>query len=471
MKSFLLAITRSIWGIVGTALTTASACIFLTLFAISALGYHGGPYQGILSFVIVPGFFVLGLLLIPVGVWTHRRKMRRAAAAGVVVADFPVLDLNQGSTRKVVLLVLALTAVNLVILAAATYKSVEVMDSTEFCGSACHEVMAPELTTYRRSPHARVKCVSCHIGPGADWFVKSKLSGSWQLVSVAFDLYPRPIPTPVHNLRPAQETCEQCHWPSKFVGDRLKVYTHFSNDEENSTLKNVVLLRVGGVQGRVANGIHWHVDPANRIRYRSDETREIIHEVELSLPDGTVKTFHAPGREAAELEEAGEWRVMDCVDCHNRPTHIYRTPESEMDEAMRQGNLPTSLPYLRREGLRLLRGDYASHDEARQQITAGLASFYEDAYPEIATGRGDEIQAAGQLLGDLYSFNVFPDMNITWGTYPNHIGHEDFPGCFRCHDEEHATEDGEVISQDCSTCHTLLAWEEEDPEILEQLNP
>jgi nitrate/TMAO reductase-like tetraheme cytochrome c subunit len=175
-----------------------------------------------------------------------------------------VIDLNVGRTRTLLLLFMALTLVNVVILAVSTYKAVEVMDSTKFCGQACHSVMAPEFTTYQRSPHSRVACVECHIGPGAGWFVKSKLSGSWQLISVSLDLYPRPIPTPVHNLRPARDTCEQCHWPNKFVGDRLKVITRFRDDEANTPEKTVLLLRVGGMQGRESKGIHWHVDPACR---------------------------------------------------------------------------------------------------------------------------------------------------------------------------------------------------------------
>ena len=135
------------------------------------------------------------------------------------------------------------------------------MDSTQFCGGTCHTVMTPEFTTYQRSPHSRVKCTECHIGSGADWFVKSKLSGSWQLVSVALDLYPRPIPTPVENLRPARETCEQCHWPTRFVGERLRFFNRFAEDEKQTEKKTVLLMKIGGGETGRAHGIHWHVDP------------------------------------------------------------------------------------------------------------------------------------------------------------------------------------------------------------------
>jgi nitrate/TMAO reductase-like tetraheme cytochrome c subunit len=474
MRSFLVAMTRNPLSLLGTAITTASAVLIVALLAIEYLGFHGNPYVGILSFLVLPAFFVVGLVLIPIGILRERRRARLAEERGEAPPEFPVIDLNLGRTRRLILVLLVLTAVNVVILAAATYKGVEVMDSTEFCGTACHSVMHPEYTAYVRSPHARVKCVSCHIGPGADWFVKSKLSGAWQVIATTFDLYPRPIPVPIRNLRPARETCEQCHWPTKFVGDRLKVVTHFDNDAENTELKTVLLLRVGGIQGRVGQGIHWHVDPNLRIRYRSDLTREKIYDVEMTLADGTVKTYtieDAPPEEEGEDGTPMEWRLMDCVDCHNRPTHIYNMPGEAVDEAIRIGGIDRSLPYIRREGIRALKEEYESHDEARRGITEAILSFYGDSYPDLAAGNRAEIEEAARRLGEIYATNVFPAMRVGWGTYPDHIGHVEFEGCFRCHDDEHATEAGETISQDCDTCHSLLAMEEEDPEILEQLQP
>jgi hypothetical protein len=299
--------------------------------------------------------------------------------------------------------------------------------------------------------------------------VKSKLSGSWQVISVLFDLYPRPVPVPIENLRPARETCEQCHWPTKFVGDQLTVRTHYENDAENTETKTVLLLRVGGVQGRVAQGIHWHVDPGIRIRYLADESRETIYDVEMTLADGTVKQYRPAEQRPAD--NPGEWREMDCIDCHNRPTHIYRLPEQEVDAAIEEGSISRSLPYVRKEGIRLMKQEYASHAEARQGIADGLEAFYRENYPDLADAEAGWIGEAARVLGDLYCFNVFPSMNLEWGTYPDHIGHEVSDGCYRCHNDEHETESGEVISQDCETCHTILAYEEENPEILEELKP
>jgi len=470
MRKFLIALTRNPISLLGSAITTAAAVVLLSLLALELTGFHGSPYLGILAYLVLPAIFVVGLLLIPIGIVRERRRERRARERGEQPARFPVLDLNRDRVRRAVLLVLALTLVNLVILSAATYKGVETMESTEFCGATCHTVMEPEYTAYKRSAHAEVACVECHIGPGADWFVKSKLSGAWQVVSATFDLYPTPVPSPIDNLRPARETCEQCHWPAKFVGDRLKVINHYQEDEANSVMKTVLLLRVGGVQGRNSHGIHWHVDPGIQIRYRADPDRMTIYDVEMTRADGTVKTYLPPEPPAEDAET--EWRVMDCVDCHNRPSHVFHTPEDELDRAIAEGFIDPSLPFVSREGLRLLEASYGSSEAARSDIAQQLDTFYRDNYPEVAVSHGQEIGRAAEALGTAWTSNNFPAMNVTWGTYPNHLGHQNFPGCFRCHDEEHATAEGETISQDCfSACHNLLAMEEEDPAILAELMP
>jgi nitrate/TMAO reductase-like tetraheme cytochrome c subunit len=462
VKAFFSLLTRHPLSLAGTSIASVSAILVAVFLGLEIAGFHGHPYVGILSYLLVPALFVVGLILIPVGLHRARKRERPGQA-------FPVLDLNQPLVRNRFVVFLALTAVNLVIVGVASFKTVEVMDTTQFCGQACHSVMAPEYTSFQRGAHASVRCVDCHIGPGAGWFVKSKLSGSWQLVSVALDLYPTPIPTPVHNLRPARDTCEQCHWPQKFVGDRLKVITRFQEDEANTETKTVLLMRVGGISGRESQGIHWHVDPANAIRYRSDESREEIYEVELTRTDGAVDRWLAPG--GGEAAARGTWRAMDCVDCHNRPSHTFRLPEAEIDRALDTGRIAADLPFVRREGLRLLRGDYADGEAARAAITAGLSGFYGASYPELASSRAGDIEAAAAALVDGWRSNVFPQMQVGWGTYPNHIGHEQTPGCFRCHDDLHETADGRAISQDCDTCHSLLAMEEVEPEILRTLSP
>jgi len=460
-KNFFASITRNAISLIGTALALASLVLIASLFMMEQFGFEGGPYLGILTYLILPMIFVTGLVLIPIGAILWRRKMARSPG-GQSTSLLPIFDLNVAHTRRWLLIFLGATMFNIIILASATYKGVEVMESVEFCCLACHSVMEPEHTAHARSPHSRVACADCHIGPGADWFVKSKLDGAWQLVSVALDLYPRPVPTPLHDLRPARDTCEQCHWPTKFVGEKLKVIKHYKEDETNTELTTALLLKVGGANGAETSGIHWHVDPDVTIRYRSDDTRESVYEVELTNADGSTK--HFTDRKAPE--EGGMWREMDCVDCHNRPSHIYKPAASEVDRVIREGRVDRSLPFVRREGLRIVDAEYESHEAARVVIAEQLQQFYAENYPDVAASQADAIATAAQALGDIYAVNVFPNMNVWWDAYPNHIGHEQSPGCGRCHARSMRTEDREQITSDCDTCHIVLAEKEEDPDII-----
>lgn len=463
-KNFLSSITRNAISLVGTAIAVAALILIATLFGMEFWGFEGGPYLGILTYLILPLIFVIGLVLIPIGAVVYRRQLSRTKGREQSQL-LPVFDLNIQSTRRWMLIFIAATVVNIVVIAGATYKGVHVMESVEFCGLACHSVMQPEYTAHARSPHSRVACAECHIGPGADWFVKSKLDGAWQLVSVAFDLYPTPVPTPLHDLRPARETCEQCHWPTKFVGDKLKVISHYADDEQNTELTTALLLKVGGSSGNRSHGIHWHVDPGVQIRYRSDETREEIYEVEFTHEDEPTVTYS--DRKAPA--EGGIWRAMDCVDCHNRPSHIYQSPGPAIDEAILSGLIDKSLPFVKRESLRIIDAEYEPHEAAREAISTQLTAFYTDNYAELATERAANIGTTADVLGDLYSVNVFPDMNVWWDTYPNHIGHVQSDGCFRCHKRSMRTENRTQISNDCDSCHVLLAEKEEDPDIMSVL--
>lgn len=451
----------------GAALATMSGLLVAALFISSLLGFEGGgPYVGIVAYVLLPTVLIIGLLLIPLGLAMARRRRVRLAATGQAEPQLPILDFNRPRTRTIALGFVALSTINVLLIAAASYKGLEVMDSIGFCGS-CHSVMDPEVTAHARSPHARVRCVECHIGPGASWFVKSKLSGSWQLISVTLGLYPRPIPTPVHNLRPARDTCEQCHWPTKFVGDRLKITTHHADDAESSPTKTALLLHVGGSQGVGSKGIHWHVDTGVRVRYLADAKRERIAKVELVEAGGEPRVYET--KEAAD--NGARWREMDCVDCHNRPSHIYRSPQDEVDAAIEAGRIDRKLPFVRREAVKALQAPYASAAAARAGLTAQLTDLYDRQDPAHAAERRPVIAAAATELGDIWARNVWPGMKIQWGTYPTFLGHDAAPGCFRCHDGEHTAKDGRVIRNDCDLCHNVLAQDEKDPAVLKQLTP
>ncbi len=457
---------RNVISLVGIVLTTVAAVLFFTLFAIEEFAHTGGgAYTGIIAFIIVPSVFVLGLLLIPVGVWRYRKAEAKRIAAGQAPKLAPVIDFNNPRTRIIVLTVAALTAVNMVIVATATYKGIETMESTEFCGTTCHAVMSPEFTTYSRSPHSRVRCTQCHIGPGANWFVKSKISGSWQLISVAFNLYPRPISTPVESLRPSRDTCEQCHWPTKFVGPKLKVIRRFDEDEKNTAKKTVLLLKVGGGFKGQSRGIHWHVDPNHKVRYQADKKRTVMAQVELTDETGKVTTFT---NSEVKPEAGAEWRTMDCIDCHNRPTHVYERPRDVVDRAMEHGDLDRELPFLRREALRIIQLKFASQDEAKTGIKAALLDFYAKEYPELAKTKADALAKAADAIYAGYATNVFPQMNIQWGTYQSFRFDEG--GCFRCHNGDLKGPEDKKISKKCDLCHEVLAESEEEPEILGTLN-
>lgn len=463
MKNILQLLTRNVVTLIGTALTTVAGVVFCTLFVLDLFGFRTGPYTGILVFVVLPALFVLGLLLIPAGALIDRFIAPRAGKR-----TLPVIDLNSPRFQRALLIFAGATIVNLAIVSTGTYKAVEVMDSTGFCAKSCH-VMNPESTAYSHSPHARVACVECHIGTGASWFVRSKLSGTGQLFAVIFNTYPRPIPTPVNNLRPARETCEQCHWPTKFVGDRLKVISHFTDDEKAKERKTVLLMNIGGTRGGKAEGIHWHVDPGIEIRYQADPKRQKISVVELTRA-GKTTTYKIKD---AAVAAGGDppWRTMDCVDCHNRPTHIYSTPSKEVDSALTAGRLDKQLPFIRREAIQALQANYASAAEASSGLAKSLRDFYAKNYPEVSNTRSGQIDASAKTLGEIYQSNVFPEMNVRWGSYPNFLGHQESTGCLRCHDGEHVADSGEKISKSCDRCHATLATEEENPEILQALYP
>jgi hypothetical protein len=450
----------------GVALVTTATVFWLFLLPTTIKGDAASPYIGILSYMGLPAVFLAGLLLIPAGIWLRHRREHRI---GIYPATFPPLDFRNRELRRLLAFVGLTTLVNIVVASQATYAAVNYMDSVSFCGQTCHTVMQPEYTAYQNSPHSKVECVSCHIGPGASWFVRSKLSGVGQVFAVTFHTYPRPIPSPVHNLRPARETCEACHWPQKYSEDRLRVIPKFAEDETNTLTKTVMLLKIGG--GNKGIGIHGtHLGPGIRIRYiPADAQRQTINWVEYNnANDGRKSLYLAPGTKP-EPGAAEKPREMDCMDCHNRPSHAYELPERAVDNAMYAGLISPALPFARKQSLELLRANYPSREAAARTIPAAWEKFYRESYPAAYAGREAEVAGSGRAVLAIYNRNIFPDMKVTWGHYPNNVGHTDFPGCFRCHDDSHASADGRKITQDCSACHNLLAMEEPNPKILTDL--
>jgi hypothetical protein len=453
----------------GAVFTTSSAITLIAFWVFEVLSSSAThPYVGVIVFLILPGIFVLGLVLMPIGIFWRRRGL---VASGEIPTSYPAIDFSRPVLRSALGWVAGLTAANVVVFGIASYRGVEYMDSVNFCGQTCHTVMEPEFTAYQVSPHQRVSCVQCHIGPGAGWFARSKLSGVRQVVAVALHTYAQPIPSPLQQLRPARETCEQCHWPQKFTGDKLVVRTSYAEDEKNTLKFTVLMLKLGGQAGQAAVGIHGrHLDVRPRVQYIATGRRQTIPRVTYLDDSGQTLEFTS-GDDAAVAEalRSGERRIMDCLDCHNRPSHSFQLPGPAVDQALAESRIQSDLPFVKKKAVEVLNGHYPTREAATREIAAVLNEFYRTSYPELYHAKRPVVEEAVRQVQAIYSRNVFPEMNITWGTYPDNVAHTDFPGCFRCHDGSHTTADGRTITNDCSACHTLLAVDDPNPQILSEL--
>lgn len=432
----------------GVVLTTISAILFLLFLFLDLAGLHSNPYLGIVTFLLLPMLFVIGLLLIPFGLWRGRRR----TAAGHGAAPWPVVDFARATVRRWAILILVLTAINVAIVTTAAFKVVEYADSTPFCTGVCHTPMRPEAIAHQQTAHANVSCVSCHIGPGPQGFVEAKLGGVRRLAGVISGDYERPIPVPVHDLPSAVGTCISCHSSERFIGERTRRIRSYSDDETTSEQVTTLTFHVGGGghENGGPHGIHWHASPQTRIEYvTTDATRETIPWVRVSDRRGT-REYTADGVSAAQVA-AGERRVMDCTDCHNRVGHrIAPTAERAVDDALATGFLPR-LPFVRREAIAALSVEYPDEGAAQLGIAQRLQAFYAQ---QPRRSSGPRVAQAVSATQAVYARNVFPAMNVTWGRYPSQLGHSEAPGCFRCHDERKSA-DGRVITQDCEACHRM----------------
>lgn len=453
MDRLLAGLWRSPLGIFGVALTTISITLMMVGSIIEMLGLIENPYASLLTFTVLPAGMLIGLLIIPLAAYIRRWQWHKHGI------DRENLTLNLSSKKHRMFLVgfIALSMVNLAILAFISYEGYHFTDSPYFCGTVCHSVMEPEYVAYQRSVHSRIACVECHIGPGAEWYVRAKFSGLRQVAAVLQDTYSRPIPAPVHELRPARDTCEQCHWPEKFVGKRVKKFVSFSNSDQVNPEVTEIALHIGGHNPETSafEGIHWHVSDQVEVSYLAlDDKRTQIAKVRVKRPDGTSDEF-SNDLELPEGEE-GHWRVMDCIDCHNRPTHIYHMPEERVDFGLLSKQINPDIPGIREDSLEVITTEYETREQAADSMINDLILLQKKRDPEQAEKYKNDIIKAGTYLLESYEGNVWPSMGIQWGTYKSHLGHQwadDGFGCWRCHDDEHSNSAGETISQDCSICH------------------
>ena len=443
------ALARHPLAIAGVVITTVSAVVFIALTVAVVMGLLKNPYAGLVVFIGLPAVFVFGLLLIPAGMLLQRRKLRLHPDAD---QDWPVLDFRRPAVRRTTLLIAALTTVNLVILLLAGYGTLHSMESPTFCGQTCHTPMHPQFTAWQNAPHSNVACTQCHIGEGARALVHYKLAGVRMLVHMVRSNYPRPIPASIVDLRPALETCGNCHTPTLGFGQPTRFIREYADDEGNSETITELQMHVGGPGQRTPSGraIHWHADPAVRVEFiATDAERETIPFVRVTSAQGQVKEFVVKGTTPSDLEK-GTTRVMDCVDCHNTVAHrIAPTAEQAVDLAIAAGQIDRSLPFVRREGVRLVKAGYDNEDTAMAAIDSGLREFYKARDAVDAASLEQSIRG----LQAVHRRNIFPSMGVTWGVYKDNLGHVTSSGCFRCHDDSHVAKDGTTISADCSYCH------------------
>ena len=436
---------------IGGVLATGALFSFAFLVWMDFSQREKNPYLGILTYLVAPAFLIIGLAMVLIGAWMQRAYALRHAGDRPDRWQIDFANLRQ---RRMMILFAVCGIVFVMLSAFGSYETYHYSESTQFCGEVCHQAMSPEFTAYKRGAHARVECVECHVGSGAQWFVKAKINGTHQLIAYTLDNYKRPIGTPIKNLRPAQDTCEKCHWPEKFHGNIDVSYDHFLSDKKNTGYSVRMLMHVNKSEpGGPVGGIHWHVNPNSRVEYfATDEKRQDIPWMRVTdLKDGTSRVY----RTAAFKGEppTDQIRTMDCMDCHNRPAHTFPTANDSVEKSMAAGRLNTSLPNLKRVAVQALSQEsIKTAGEAPQKI----ADFVRGKYPD--RGSAEEVKATIAELEKIYAATIFPERKADWREYPNNIGHKDWPGCFRCHDDKHKTVQGQAVrSSDCTSCHSIIA--------------
>lgn len=463
IRSFLRGLSPNWAGALGIALTTSSFVVFVVLETFIRLGFISNAYVGLLSYMTLPALFVFGLVLIAFGLFLARRRSDLPTRA-FLSSRFGEEQVQVGYFgANVFVIVAGLTVANLLFVGGASTTMLGFMDKPDFCGTACH-VMNPEWTAYQESPHARVACVSCHVGDSTEALVESKLSGLRQMLLFTAGAYSTPIPTPVEQLRPSRETCRTCHWAGVDHGSRIRTFVTHDSDEGSTPRFTTLSLKVGSAEGEPGT-IHWHASPSGEVRYAAaDARRQRILWVEAKGKDGSVRRWENQRHKTADEGVDAHARSVDCVDCHNRVAHLFEGPERGIDARIADGRLERSLPFIKREALSAVLHRYPDDGAAMDGIELSLKSFYRRHYPNTSVGMSTEIDAAVEVTQAFYARNVYPEMGIGWGTYDDRLGHTGRgDGCFRCHSNDLVDEEGNSIDDECTICHSILAEESERP--------
>jgi nitrate/TMAO reductase-like tetraheme cytochrome c subunit len=373
----------------------------------------------------------------------------------------PLIDLNDIRHRNAFVVFTISTIVILFLSTFGSFQAYHFTESVDFCGKLCHKVMVPEYTAYQKSPHANVTCVECHVGSGADWYVKSKLSGLYQVYAVLTNTYPEPIPTPLHDLRPARETCEKCHWPQKFYARTLQTNKYFLADSTNTEWDIMLQMKTGPEYSGLGyrEGIHWHINPEVKIEYISDnDKREVIRYVKYTNKTTGETTIYRNAENPASdsLITASPIRTMDCIDCHNRPSHNYNSPPVYFNKILINGSVSKDIPFIKKVGMDILKQTFTNKDTALMIIRDSITKFYKSDYKEYFLKNSNLLDNSIAGIQKAFSENNFPGMKVTYNAYPEHIGHLESEGCFRCHNNNFKSESGKIITRDCNLCHSIV---------------
>ncbi len=454
-------------SIAGCVLAVGGATSVLFFAFVGTLSEQKPAYPGL---VLLPPFLVslLGLVLVLVGMLREAKRRRQGRPPSI--HPMISIDLVELTRRRPFFFIVAFTVATtsvILTLGSGTFQLTELTESNEFCGETCHSVMHPEWIRYAESAHAQVKCVECHVGRDAGGYIRSKLSGLERVFAMATGNITRPIPTPVHDLRPARELCAECHTPGRFAGSRHIQRSYFLADEENTPVNLRMLINVGGRGrgSREGSGIHYHMFVAQKVEYIArDPQRQEIAWVKVTRADGSTVEYEDSESPIDESERASlAVRTMDCLDCHNRPAHRFPPPIDAVNEALADGAISREIPYIKLEAVKALDHDYATTEAAIAGIAETLTTAYREEHPEFVDDGREQLPKAIHAIQALYRNTIFPEMKAKWSAHPDNIGHRDFPGCFRCHNDALESSDGDTIFTTCDRCHLILSqasdWE------------
>jgi nitrate/TMAO reductase-like tetraheme cytochrome c subunit len=464
ISTILKTIPQSKLAILGVIMASVLFPVLLISLVLDWLGVIENPYFSFLFYLVLGPLFILGIFLALLGLLFFRGKEDISLFSYEYLKEQFSKPGRFSGIRRLVYLATFLTSFFLFLVGVTSYTGFQYTDSISFCAQFCHTVMEPEYVTYKNSPHSQVPCVDCHIGESAEWLTKAKITGIKQLFAVVLESYSRPIKTPVSGLRPNRKTCEECHRPEKFHGHKLYFIDKYLADKANTQIQTVLIMKVGygGHLGKAAHGIHWHTSEKHQVVYtHTDSERKNIIKVEL-LQNGEEKTTYYKDGAGQENDATAtvQEQIMDCIDCHNRPTHIFLSPTGALDQKLFDKEIPGELPYIKRQALAAITKEYKTLAAARKGIASELEEWYQQKYPDIYKHEKQLVEKAISGTQQAYGENVFPGMNIGWNTYEDFIGHNGTPGCFRCHDGSFQSPDGKVISKDCNSCHIILAENE-----------